>query len=677
MNYSIVDLLSVIVGTAACAVLLLLPGLALGHITNAFGFRRLETARHYLLALVIGYAVLPVLDSALCRSLGVDAALAFNLLLACYGLRVAWRAGLPLPDRFALSACGIWLALLVYAWIDFDTGGKLYPSLLMLDIVKHAATVRALVETGFAPPIDPFVLRDAPAGYYYFYYVLSALAERLCGGWIDSRAAVAGQVFWTGLATVGIVCLVFERVGFKGRPRLSLVLGLMLAAGLQIVPVVMAGLSGQLWLGQINWWNDQVAGWPVSLLWVPHHVACLIACWVGFLLLAGIVGRDADPHSKRGTAIALAAIAFASAVGLSIWVTFGAVVAMLLWVGLLAFERRWSAVLAIAGAGLLSVALALPYLLELIGHRAYGAAPVALTVRAFPFSDVLLADGIARHLGRLALLPVNYVIEFGVFSIGAYLFWRRRQLERDIGNETARLLMLSALAGLVLATFFKSTIVNNDLGWRAILFSQLAALLCTIAVLDCGPAWVALWGGSTPAARALLLMGLLGYLGTAYDLVALRAYQPLRLVGEEGLRRDPTIDREIRTAYTWLATNTDRHLVVQHNPDAKRAFGYCLYGRSRVAVSDRDNARLFGAPEAEIVSRLEQLIPAFATPMPADEARHRFARYRIDIALATANDAAWHDRASWVWAMPSLYATAHVRVLSARANTDATIALGP
>jgi hypothetical protein len=39
MNYSIVDFVGVIGGTAACAALLLLPGLAIGHITNIFGFR--------------------------------------------------------------------------------------------------------------------------------------------------------------------------------------------------------------------------------------------------------------------------------------------------------------------------------------------------------------------------------------------------------------------------------------------------------------------------------------------------------------------------------------------------------------------------------------------------------------------------------------------------------------
>jgi hypothetical protein len=675
MNYSIVDLAGVIGATVACGVLLLLPGLALAHIADVLGFRKTRTQRIYAVALVTGCAVLPVLDSLLARFLGLGAALAFNLALVAYGLRVLRRVGVPRPDRFVLAACGAWMAVLLYAWIDFGTGERLYPSLLMLDIVKHAATARALVETGFAPPIDPFFLRDDPAGYYYFYYLLSALAERLGGGWIDSRTAVAGQVFWTGVATLGLLTLILEKAGQAGRIRPPVILALMCAAGLQILPVIMAGFSSHLWLGQMGWWSDQVASWPMSLLWVPHHVAGVIACWFGFLLLAEIAERRTVDRSKQATAILLAALAFASSAGLSIWVTLGAVATMLLWTGLLTLERRWNALLAVAVAGLMSAAIAAPDLVDLVRYRGYGsAAPVALTVRAFPFTDVLFADGIARYAARLATLPLNYLIEFGVFLVGAWLYWRRRPSEREFGGETGRLLVLSALAGLVLATFLKSTIINNDLGWRVILFAQLSALLWTKAVL-CSPSMqAALPRGATAAARAVLVTGIVGGLGVAYDLIALRAYQPLGLTGEEGLRRDPVIDREVRAAYTWLTANADRSFVVQHNPDAKRAFGYGLYGRSRVAVSDRDNSRLFGAPQAGIAGRLAEIIPAFATPMAADKALRRFARNRIDIAVVTSTDPAWHDKASWVWTLPSLYATAHVRVLSVRPNPGAVVA---
>jgi len=675
--YSVLDILGLLAGALAFAVVFLLPGIALAHIANVFDIRRLQTARIYVLGLIIGYAVLPVVDSLLCRSLGLGAALICNLALAGYGLRIAWLKGLPRPDRFALIACGIWLALLTAAWVDVDTGQGLYPSLLMLDIVKHAATVRALVETGGAPPLDPFFMREDPAGYYYFYYVLSALAERLCAGWIDSRAAVGSQVFWTGIATVGLVALVFEKAGFRGRPRLPLMLALMLAAGLQILPILGMGMLGQLWMGQINWWSDQVTSWPLSLLWVPHHVACLVACWAGFLLLAEVVERRAarrQPHDA--VAVVLAGLAFASAAGLSIWVTCGAVAAIGLWIGALAIERRWSDVLAIGAAGLVGLVVAAPYLADLVHHRAYGSSPIALTVRVFPFTDMFFADGMARYVARFAVLPINYVLELGVFLVGSYLFWWHRQSMIEKPTEVARLLALSAIAGLVLATFVKSTIVNNDLGWRAILFTQLAALLWTVAVLCRDPVPATFRLRLQQASPMLVLTLVLGYAGVVYDLVALRAFHPLGLRGEPGMLRNSQIDRELRGAYAWLTANTDRHLVVQHNPDAERALGYGLYGRARVGVSDRHNARLFGAPGADVAQRLAQVIPVFAIPMPAAEARRRLTRNRVDTVVVTASDPVWRDQTSWVWTVPALYATAHVRVLSVRETTNATAAYG-
>src|SRR4030095_6914710 len=94
-----------------------------------------------------------------------------------------------------------------------------------------------------------------------------------------------------------------------------------------------------------------------------------------------------------------------------------------------------------------------------------------------------------------------------------------------------------------------------------------------------------------PAAPLVAIALVLGYCGVLYDLVALRAFQPLGLeAANEGvripLRRDTEVDRELRAAYEWIAANTDPHLVVQHNPDVTRAFSYGLYGRARVAVSD-------------------------------------------------------------------------------------------
>src|SRR5262245_21179057 len=418
MTYTINDVSGLLAAVAVLAALLLLPGIALGHLTNAFAFRHQRTAWLYALGLIVGYAVLPAADGLVARFLGLGVALAFNLVLAAYGLCVVWMRGLPRPDRLARIACVVWLLLLIVFWVDFDFGGRLYPSLLAVDTVKHAATVRALVESGVAPPLDPFFLRDDAAGSYYYYYVRSALAERVGAGWIDSRAAVGGQVFWTGIALIGLVSLVFREAGFRRHgtrllgPNLPLLLALMAAAGLQILLIVLFGFGLKAWLGQVNAISQVLSSWPMSVLWVPHHIAALVACWAGFLLLANAVEPAPASGLHDGWSVVLAAAAFASAAGLSIWVTTGAVVTVGAWTAVLAWERRWSVVLKIVAAGALSAALALPYLVDVLHNRAYGSAPIEFAVLSSPFIDGAFEPGLGRQLARLVALPLVYFIEF-------------------------------------------------------------------------------------------------------------------------------------------------------------------------------------------------------------------------------------------------------------------------
>ena len=85
--------------------------------------------------------------------------------------------------------------------------------------------------------------------------------------------------------------------------------------------------------------------WVQTALWVPHHAAALVAAFVGFIALA----RPAEIDLRRTL---LAALAFASTAGLSIYVGMAAAVTAAAWlVALLAQRRRSDALnLALAGA---------------------------------------------------------------------------------------------------------------------------------------------------------------------------------------------------------------------------------------------------------------------------------------------------------------------------------------
>jgi hypothetical protein len=662
------DIVALIGAVAGCGVLLLLPSVSLSCLSGLFGVRQLRSAALYPVALIVGYAVLPVGDSLAARWLGLDGALAINLALACHGAWIVVAKGFPWPSLRTLVACVIGLAGLIVVSIDIDIGGRLHHSLLVTDAVKHAAVTSAITETGTVPPFDPFFRREQPSGYYYYYYVFSALAQRLSLGLIDARSAVFGQVFWTALALIGTMLVVWRRSRL-GRASTPVLLAFAAVAGLQVLNVVASLAWSRVPMAQINWGGEEVNAFVISLVWVPHHLAGLIATWAALLALTPIVERGRADCRRDVAAILVAAAALASVVGLSTWVAFGAAATFGFWLVSLGVRWRWHAAAVVVLAGLLALAIALPDLVDVMRNRVYGGPPVELSVRPFPLADVLTEPGWGRTVTRLVVLPLQYVFTFGVFMVGALVYWsgrpagRATPLRERSRNETAHLLVLSAVAGLLLASFLRSAILNNDLGWRAILFTQFAALMWTVAALgDNAPTITSVLQRAPVWAGAALV---LGWLGVAYDLVALRAYRALGLDAPmEQTALGPTIAHDRRAAYEWLNQHARPGAVTQHNPDVERAFAYGLYGRHRVAVSDRHNSYLLGADRRAIDERLAELIPVFAAALPAAEARRRLAAHEVDIALFAADDPVWRDSTSWIWQVEPLAAWPNVRLIA-------------
>lgn len=677
MGYTLQDLSGLLVATALCGPLLLLPGLAIGQFTNVFQFRAQCVNRQWLLALLLAAAVLPGLDAVLVRSMGLGAVLVLNLALGTCGTRWVLSHGFPRLSQGWLIAGTLWFAVLALITIDFDWNGALYVSLLKIDMVKHAATIRALVESGFGPPTDVFFLRDQPAGYYYYFYILSALVEQASCGLADSRAAMSGQVFWTAIAVLALLTEIYRAAGFSRAPWAvaPLMLALMCTGGLDLVVVAFSAVSDGKWLAQINWWNEEVTGLAVSIVWVAHHMVGLIACWVGLLALASLDDKGREARAEKLAPVLVAGLAFASAQGLSIWVTIGAVATMAVWCALLALERRWSHVAWIAAAGAVSALVAAPHLIDLMGIRSHDGAPLAFSVRRFPMLDALVDAGPLRQLIGLAALPLNYAIEFGVLAVGAFAFWRRRTRATVHANRVAQLLTLSAVAALVIGSFVKSAIANNDLGWRVLLFTQVAATLWTAAVLE--PYWIRFARGGIgwrmPAMvppRIVMATFAIGFAGMVYDLAALRLHQPLAVSGIADVQADPKVAHDIRAAYDWLNANIAHTAVTQHNPSVTRSFAYGLYGRMRVAVSDRHNAILFGARHDAALARLADLVPAFDEGLSVADAAARLDRNHVGLAVVTSADPAWAANHGWVWQAKPVYANAHVKVFAVSALKD-------
>jgi hypothetical protein len=403
---------------------------------------------------------------------------------------------------------------------------------------------------------------------------------------------------------------------------------------------------------------------------VPHHVTGLIALWAALLVLDGAMGRPQASLTGRSLAIALiyAALAFLSALGASIWVTLAGVFTVALWLASLAWERRWRGCAIIMGAGLIAVMLATPQLHDLMADRQGQGVPIAFTIRAFKMFDLLVKARWIKAVGRTVLLPLNYGLEFGLMGLGAALFLVRAQagaLWRD-ASGVARLLLLTAAAGLLLGTFLKSTIIFNDLGWRVMLFPQTTFLVWTgLALRDQIDRPVRLRRDRAIVTTWAVLL-LIGYGTTLYALFGLRFYAALTTpCSIRCSAADPAIHRQLRDAYGWLGRHTPPSEVAQARPGPYRVFDFGLYGRNRVGVADSE-AMLFGASRAAVKGRIAVLSPIFTTAMPPAEAAARASSQGVEILIAKATDPAWAARGSWVWATAPLYAAPMVRIVTVR-----------
>lgn len=659
MNGTLSDACGVLLAALLGVPLVLLPGYALGTITGVLEFRTLPPGRRALCAALLGIALLPALDALLIQAAGVPVAAFANAALGLAALRPVLRDLRGPLDRPAVALGALWLGIVAYALIDFDTGTALHQPLTVIDLVKHAALTRAIVAHGL-PPVDPFFARPERAGYYYDFYTLTALVDWAGGRLVDGRTAFAGLAAWTGIALLGLLDRLLAATGLARdvSPRLlrRAVLLLLPAGGLDILLVLLERAGSGFWIPIPEWLNEQVVNWPTSLVWVPHHVAAALAGWLGLLVLAERADRARPDRRAEAAAVATAGIAFAACAGLSVWVCLGTAAAAGIWLVLLGFERRWRDAARLGAAGALSAVLAAPYLVSILANRADTGGTIQFAIRRFgPLERIY--DGPGLDLLRLVLLPMNYYLALGVSAGGALLFWQVVPRREAHAGEAGRLLTICAAAGLLLGGFFRSAILYNDLGARVVLLAQVSALVWTVLALT-----------RTGSGTRLRLSGslgallLLGYASTLYGFVGMRAYPAAGHPQFAILNRRPDIDRSLRAAYGWAGTHLPRDLVLQASPLPRRVFDFGLYGMQPVAVADRE-ARLFGAAPGAVAARLAAVTPIFDATLPAAEVRRRASEAGIGALVVTAADAPWGEPESWIWRTRAAYADPRVRIL--------------
>lgn len=715
-NFTLIDIFGTLKAYLALLPFMVAPGYVAGWALDLFEFRQRRPILKLILSVPLSIAICPMLSYLLGRFLR------FGLWVFYVGV---FAAGILLlfkeyqrAKRGAISkrtiSRHVWIALvLVSFWgvavlgstIDLQIGDELYPPIIVFDHSVRTAMTVAVARR--IPPDNPFFAHAAALlRYHYLWLLFCSLPMKIVHS--SPRHVVNAGVFWCG---VGLMCSLALGLKFLARVRAGierktlLAVTLLCVTGLDILPALYLAGSLHVWLADTEKWNEpQITSWIGSLLWVPHHVVALIACFVAFLLLR----YQADSHRRWSTApVIVAGMAFASAAGMSVYVTFTFVIAVALWLLALVARKDWLELTMFVSAGAVALLWALNFLFTLLPSSVgpvggSGGSPAAtpagvpafarFELRPFPLGIALarqigipLVTQSAQTVASAVFLPLNYGLELGFFLAVAIL--RMRQVVRSDVEASANELAAWTLVAtsFLIGTFLRSTTLEtNDLGWRCFLPAQLILLLWGATMVH---DWWFHGAAAMPQAApgrwargAIATLLILGTLSTANQVFMLRMFPVLLDRGAIARPNWPgwVVAHEhfgkrayaLRSAYVALDSELPSSAVLQNSPASDDLILHMLYSGRDSAAGNGECGVDFGGDANVCALRIRRLDPLFEFPDGSDlDATCR--AYGIDAVVVEALDPVWREPSSWVWARRPDIASDYVRAFRCGAVADA------
>src|SRR5208283_4228911 len=365
-NFTLIDIFGTLKACLALLPFMVVPGYVLGWALDLFEFRQRRTVLKLILSIPLSIALCPMLSYLLGRFLqfGLWAfyigVFATGTLLLARGFQRAKPKRLTLSKHawIALGLVSLWAVVAIGSTIDVQIGDRLYPPIIAFDhSVRTAMTVEIALHI---PPENPFFAHaGAPLRYHYLWLLFCSLPMKIFP--LAPRHVVNASVFWCGLGlmcaiALGLKFLTGVRQGIEQKTLLAA--ALLCVTGLDILPTLYFAGSLHYWLADTEKWNEpQITSWAGSLLWVPHHVAALIACFVALLLLR----YQADVHRRWAAGpVIVSGLAFASAAGMSVYVTFTFVIVIALWLLALIARKNWLEMTMFVATGVAAAIWALP-----------------------------------------------------------------------------------------------------------------------------------------------------------------------------------------------------------------------------------------------------------------------------------------------------------------------------
>ncbi len=685
LNFALQDIFGVSLALLIFPSVILFPGYVIGWAVDLFDFRRRQILTRHIIAILVAVAVVPIFFYLLAFFVSFYAV---KLTVICFFIlyilivsseikksNKGWS--FKLASRYQkiafLVALG-WVSLSLLSLVDLQWGRHLYNNVVSLDFATRATLINAITRTG-VPPVNPSYFPGNPeyiTSLYYFWYIFCSVIDQLGGDFVDARMTLIAGDIWAGLASMALIAFyirIRNNVTGESAWKMAVIgISLLTVSGLDIISAFILMLAtrfsyGFMWPhGDIEHWNEQITAWVGSFFWAPHHVAAMIVCMTGFMIFQYY--RN-GPLYKKIPQIVVAGLAFASAVGLSTWVTIAFSVFLGVWsIVLLAWHKDKGMFLLLLMSGLAALLFASPFLFETLkGGTGGSGIPFAFEVRRFrpaiPFIDAF--STIPQNVVYLLLLPVNYSMELGFFFVIGVL-WLRQYGKGKIQSNPFLIpeIILMCVVGFV-CSFIRSTIVGtNDFGWRAWLFGQFILLVWTV---DLYPLLSSLSNEhyvikagfifqKIKFKKLMVSMLLIGFATTVMDVALLRFFPVLVDLNIAGFPNTLSPDTRLgartfdgRLAYEFINDKLSVDVVIQQNPLSEidridRPSG--LYSNRQFSISF--NAP-YNVPLPVLKARSEQIAKIFRLEHQDSWEKIDLLcqQYFIDVLVIGDQDPLWQD----------------------------------
>ncbi|MBF0375856.1 MAG: hypothetical protein HQK72_00045 [Desulfamplus sp.] len=395
---------------------------------------------------------------------------------------------IPFSYICVLLSASAFLSVLTIIYIyPFISNNALFINEMIFDHAK-CAIIDSIVREGLQP-LNPYF---SPFGnsltltYYYQWYFLASQLKILGGlsGW---QADIV-MTWFTSFASISLMIGIILQIT-KARAAVFLIL-LFFQNHLYSILCWIFGQRFQNFFC-MDALRDLEPIW-LQLTWIPQHVfsGCSI---ILALFLCSIALSRATSNIFYSAAIGLS---IAAAAGSSIWVG-GIALALtspLIIVTLLLSKIPKDNLLRLIKISIYALPwcfiFLLPVLLAMVGvnsefSKYYSKTPFPVTIGLFASTNLiekgtLLSNFIHVIMFWLQLLPLSLGLTF-IIGLPALLL----KIPQNVEEQYLKKLMISSAIGFLLVSqFFKSVILNNDLGWRAVILPDIILMIWASIIMS-------------------------------------------------------------------------------------------------------------------------------------------------------------------------------------------------